>query len=726
MKTKNYLLILLIGLTTLHVSAQDFENYTPTKAEAPLPADLMSSSTQKYKEAQVTGERQKKRADRKAQDKFFLQTNFALDELLGSGKLLFNDPMTKYVQRIVDNLLKNDEALRKKIKLYMIRSASVNAFATDRGEIFVNVGLLAKVKNEAELAFILCHELQHFVEKHNLNSFIELSRIERTRSDFRRDKNYEKLVAKHSYSKTLEKEADEKGLELFLTSGYKMKAAEGVFDLLELAHGTYANEKFEVSFFENDYVRFPAIYQKSAVKPVRPYEADSEEDKLSTHPSVDERRESFNKEFASRNLKNEGKEFIQPKSAFDKVQKMARFDLCDILISYRSYPAALYHGYLILKENPNNSYAKKTIAKALYGIAQYTNNDNYSDITISSDKVQGEIQSVFYFFEEMSKKEINMLAARYCWEMHQAYPNDKGIKRMAQDMIEDVVIFSIENPDKYFKKEKVTADVIEKEQTFAPYAFGDIMSDSTFTKWVDNGKVYRKRREDAKKESVDYGLSSKKNKKERKEKEKNGAALNKESVVFINPFYLKVDSRKKEAIRLIDSEERQNKFKGWIEELGEAAELETTVLDVNNINNETTIEDYNDIIAINRWVDELLTNDMYMISSNYNEVLPIVKKYNSTTFAYTGALSFRKKVSGFNYYIYYALLVIPSTTALGINSLRGSYECVHFSFVFDFENNSIIHKEVNTTKQKDRDGVIKSNIYWLLHQIKQKPKQKKK
>jgi hypothetical protein len=29
-------------------------------------------------------------------------------------------------------------------------------------------------------------------------------------------------------------------------------------------------------------------------------------------------------------------------------------------------------------------------------------------------------------------------------------------------------------------------------------------------------------------------------------------------------------------------------------------------------------------------------------------------------------------------------------------------------------------------KQKDRDGVIKSNIYWLMHQIKQKPKKNKK
>jgi hypothetical protein len=728
MNTKNYLILLFLGVISFNVSAQDFENYKPTASQAPLPADLMSSSTEKYIDAQADAERRKKRADRKAQDKFFLQTNFALDELLSSGKLLFNDPMTKYVQKVIDNLLKNDAELRGKIKLYMIRSASVNAFATDRGEIFVNVGLLAKAKNEAELAFILCHELQHFLEQHNLNSFIEFSRIERNRSDFRRDKSYEKLVARHSYSKSLEREADEKGLELFLTSGYDVKSVEGVFDLLELAHGTYANTKFDVSFFENEYIQFPDVYQKAAIRPVRPYETDSDEDKLSTHPSVEERRKAFKTTLASGNFKDGGKEFIQPKSEFDRVQKMARFDLCDILISYRSYPAALYHAYLILQDYPNNSYAEKTIAKALYGIAQYTNNDKYDDITISSDTIQGEMQAAFFLFEEMSKKEINMLASRYCWEMLQKYPKDKGLKRMTQDMVEDVVIFSIEKPDEYFKKGKMPAEDITSGQTFSPYAFGDMLSDSTFVKWIENGKVYRKRNEDSEeeREEMGYYALAKKNKKEEKKKKIKGVALNRKNVVFVNPFYLKGNALRKEVIRLVESEERQNKFKGWIEELGEDAGLKTTVLDVKNVDEKTTIDDYNNIIAINRWVDELLTNDMYMISSNYNEVLPIVEKYNSTTFAYTGALSFRKRKESINYYYYYILIALPPTTPLGFDMLRPSYESIYFSYVFDFENNRILHQELNTMKQKDRDGVIKSNIYWLMHQIKQKPKKNKK
>ena len=82
MNTKNYLILLFLGVISFNVSAQDFENYKPTASQAPLPADLMSSSTEKYIDAQADAERRKKRADRKAQDKFFLQKIYLFSTLV--------------------------------------------------------------------------------------------------------------------------------------------------------------------------------------------------------------------------------------------------------------------------------------------------------------------------------------------------------------------------------------------------------------------------------------------------------------------------------------------------------------------------------------------------------------------------------------------------------------------------------------------------------------------
>ncbi len=723
------ILVVLIGFSSPQLSAQDFDNYTPTVSQGPLPQDLMISSTEKYLKAKADSKREKnKRRVRKTKEKFYLQTNFVLDELLTSGQLIFNDPMTNYVKGILDNILKGNPRLRKEIKLYMVRSASINAFATDRGEIFVNVGLLAKINNEAELAFILCHEIQHYVERHNLEAFVKFKEIERGRGDYKRQKNYEKIVSKHSYSKNLEREADKKGFELFLKSGYSLNAVEKVFDLLALSHTSYSDTGFDFSFLESDYIKFNDKVKIEEVNEIS--ELEGKDDSLSTHPSIDERRENFEKVISKEDRKK-GKDFIQSKTQFDLVQKIARFDICDILISYRAYSAAFYHSYVLLKEYPKNSYAEKNIAKALYGIAQYTNK-NSSDYEEEEEEdetesiLQGQMQAAFYFLTKLSDKEKNMLAGRYCWKMHQKYPKDKQMELMAQDMIEDIIIFSLEKDYKnYFKKEKMTGELMTQDKSFAPYAFGDLLDNETFIEWLESGEKYRKRREKRKNEAEGESIyKRRKTAREKAEKKrKKGVTLGRDKLLVINPLYLKANGRKKDPVRLVESEARQKEFKGWIETLSEDLGLKTTVLDVKHITKKTTIGEYNEIMAINRWVDELLTNDMYMISSNYNELLPIVEKYKTTTFAYTGALVYknRRKI-GYAEILY---TLFPQTMPYGVSLLATpKYDNLYFSFVFDFEENRVLHKEINYMKQKDRDGVIKSNLYWMLHQVKAKSSKK--
>lgn len=41
------------------------------------------------------------------------------------------------------------------------------------------MGLLAQLENEAQLAFILCHEIVHVEQNHNLEIFLEAKNIQR-------------------------------------------------------------------------------------------------------------------------------------------------------------------------------------------------------------------------------------------------------------------------------------------------------------------------------------------------------------------------------------------------------------------------------------------------------------------------------------------------------------------------------------------------------------------
>jgi beta-barrel assembly-enhancing protease len=99
--------------------------------------------------------------------------------MLRSGYVLFNDPLSEYVSAVADNLLKEDANLRKKLNFYVLRSSDVNAFATDQGAVLVTTGLLSQIENEAQLAFVLAHEITHFQRKHTLNLFMEVDRIDR-------------------------------------------------------------------------------------------------------------------------------------------------------------------------------------------------------------------------------------------------------------------------------------------------------------------------------------------------------------------------------------------------------------------------------------------------------------------------------------------------------------------------------------------------------------------
>ena len=44
---------------------------------------------------------------------FLLQNSYAVNTLLLSGKVLYNDPVGEYVSKVADEILENDEALKK-------------------------------------------------------------------------------------------------------------------------------------------------------------------------------------------------------------------------------------------------------------------------------------------------------------------------------------------------------------------------------------------------------------------------------------------------------------------------------------------------------------------------------------------------------------------------------------------------------------------------------------
>lgn len=111
-------------------------------------------------------------------------------------------------------------------------SNDVNAFAADNGVILVTTGLLAKIQNEAQLAFVLCHEFSHYYSQHALEKVEEQIFYRTYSSDHIHLTETQRAIAQFKYSKEQEYAADDQGLQFFKNTNYDDAAIDGLYDIL--------------------------------------------------------------------------------------------------------------------------------------------------------------------------------------------------------------------------------------------------------------------------------------------------------------------------------------------------------------------------------------------------------------------------------------------------------------------------------------------------------------
>lgn len=123
-------------------------------------------------------------------------------------------------------------------KFIVLDTDGVNAFASPGGFVHVTKGALALIRNEAELAGVLAHEITHVTEKHTIaaiqkNKAVQLA-AERAGGNRREivsaitSKAYE-MVIENGFDRADEREADQKGIRLAAAAGY---APSGLADFL--------------------------------------------------------------------------------------------------------------------------------------------------------------------------------------------------------------------------------------------------------------------------------------------------------------------------------------------------------------------------------------------------------------------------------------------------------------------------------------------------------------
>ena len=90
--------------------------------------------------------------------------------VLGAAPLVEDPALQQYVNRVGMWLAMQSERPDLPWRFGVISSTEVNAFAMPGGTVLITSGLYDRLRDEAELAGVLGHEIAHVVEKHQLSA----------------------------------------------------------------------------------------------------------------------------------------------------------------------------------------------------------------------------------------------------------------------------------------------------------------------------------------------------------------------------------------------------------------------------------------------------------------------------------------------------------------------------------------------------------------------------
>jgi predicted Zn-dependent protease len=158
-----------------------------------------------------------------------------------SGRTLRDSPVHDYVRGIVCRLAPEHCG---HLRTYVVRTPHFNATMAPNGTMQVWTGLLLRAENEAQLAYVLGHEIGHYVKRHSIQQF----RDARTKMDF--TVFFQLLTAAAGvgfvgslaqlavmaslleFSRDQEHEADEVGFDLMRRAGYDPGEAPRIWEAL--------------------------------------------------------------------------------------------------------------------------------------------------------------------------------------------------------------------------------------------------------------------------------------------------------------------------------------------------------------------------------------------------------------------------------------------------------------------------------------------------------------
>lgn len=143
--------VLLLGLAALPAHALDLQNLKLDRLTG-----ILSKATQAQQQLDDHSEAELGRG--------------IAARVLGAAPLVQDERLQRYVNRVGQWIALQTERADLTWRFGVLETDDVNAFATPGGYVFITKGLLRILRNEAELAGVLAHEIAHVVQRHHITA----------------------------------------------------------------------------------------------------------------------------------------------------------------------------------------------------------------------------------------------------------------------------------------------------------------------------------------------------------------------------------------------------------------------------------------------------------------------------------------------------------------------------------------------------------------------------
>jgi len=370
------------------------------------------------------------------------------------------DPMAHgYLQAVLKKIVSsNTELGGLELRVVFSRDWWPNAYSIGDGTIMINAGLLIYLDNEAELAFVLCHELAHYYLNHSgksIKSYVERIHSDEFQKELKRlskeqykvNQQLEKLTKSivfdsRQHSRSNEAEADLQAFNFLKKTGYDCHSVISSLEILDKIDDSSLYKPLDLEQIFN-FAEYPFkkkwIQKESAIfsqldendSPLSQKERDS----LKTHPDCSKRILALTDSVAG--AKTAGQKFLVDQTLFRELKKDFFLEMTEQCYRTDNISRNLYYSLLLLQANENIPFAAYSVARCLNKIYESQKKHILGTMIHSEDKTYStDYNLLIRMLTRLRLDEITAINYQFCKKYYEQIKEYPAFKEEVKKMLE--------------------------------------------------------------------------------------------------------------------------------------------------------------------------------------------------------------------------------------------------------------------------------------------------